>query len=124
ENTTNSLSNTGRLITNKCIREAGYKAVMGGESSDEIFGGYPFFVIEYLWGLQDTGQADKELFRKFQKAEKLSKRIFWDNPARRKSIYSPYGTYHIVHLRAVKARKLSSLLWSKELNDTVNKGAD
>jgi asparagine synthase (glutamine-hydrolysing) len=115
ENTTNSLSNAGRLIMNCAISGAGYKAVMGGESSDEIFGGYPFFVLEYLWQLEEDGLADKSLISRFEEQEKLSKRIFWDNPAGRKGISSPYNSYHIPHLRAVRATKLSSLLWSADM---------
>jgi len=40
------------------VRELGYKSVVTGEGSDELFGGYPFFKRDhFLHGLKDLGQG-------------------------------------------------------------------
>lgn len=114
ETPTNSLTNTGRFLTNKRVRESGFKAVMGGESSDELFGGYPFFALEYLWDLERKGEhISREVYSNFRKEERLSKRVFWDIPKDLKRLKSPYGSVHIAHVRTLSAEKRSKLLLSK-----------
>ncbi len=123
ESATNSLSNAGRLITNTEIRRSGLKAVMGGESSDEVFGGYPFFVIEQLWQMQDMGIDVSRQINEFKNTERLSRRIFWDDPAGRSKHISPYGTHHLIYLRALNAGKLSKLCWTREVSSNSSASA-
>ncbi|KAF7376894.1 Asparagine synthetase domain-containing protein [Mycena sanguinolenta] len=38
----------GKLLLSKAVHGAGYKVILSGEGSDEIFGGYPWFPLDYL----------------------------------------------------------------------------
>ncbi|KAF7368151.1 putative asparagine synthase [Mycena venus] len=38
----------GKLLLSKAVRDAGYKVALSGEGSDESFGGYPWFPLDYL----------------------------------------------------------------------------
>ncbi|KAJ6494705.1 putative asparagine synthase [Mycena vitilis] len=38
----------GKLLLSKAVREAGFKVALSGEGSDESFGGYPWFPLDYL----------------------------------------------------------------------------
>ncbi|KAJ6483936.1 putative asparagine synthase [Mycena sanguinolenta] len=38
----------GKLLLSKAVHDAGYKVALSGEGSDEIFGGYPWFLLDYL----------------------------------------------------------------------------
>lgn len=125
ESPTNSLSNAGRLLNTKNIRASGFKAVMGGESSDELFGGYPFFAIEYIWNMQHQGQKiSAALIKTFEKREYLSKRIFWENPKYKEKYRKPYGSAHIAHMRSINAPKFSKILWSSDYSDSTKKVAE
>ncbi|KAF8205844.1 asparagine synthase [Mycena galopus ATCC 62051] len=38
----------GKLFLSKAVRDGGYKVALSGEGSDESFGGYPWFPLDYL----------------------------------------------------------------------------
>ncbi|KAJ7633520.1 putative asparagine synthase [Mycena rosella] len=47
----------GKMLLSKAVHEAGYKVVLSGEGSDEIFGGYSFFALDYLRDADPAGEA-------------------------------------------------------------------
>ncbi|KAF7370868.1 Asparagine synthetase domain-containing protein [Mycena sanguinolenta] len=38
----------GKLLLSRAVRDAGFKVALSGEGSDESFGGYPWFPLDYL----------------------------------------------------------------------------
>jgi asparagine synthase (glutamine-hydrolysing) len=74
---TNSLSTTARLALTRGVREAGFKALMSGEGSDELFGGYPYFGIEAI--AREKGPSKHHALSRFRRAEASSRGIFWDD---------------------------------------------
>ncbi|MEZ4306926.1 MAG: asparagine synthase (glutamine-hydrolyzing) [Polyangiaceae bacterium] len=79
---TNSLSATARIAMAKRVRGSGLKALMSGDGSDELFGGYPYFGVEALWrgmlGEGETRARAEAGYRVFVEREAASKGIFWD----------------------------------------------
>ncbi|MCP4438818.1 MAG: asparagine synthase (glutamine-hydrolyzing) [Aureispira sp.] len=124
ESTTNSLSNAARFLMDGSIRSAGLKAIIGGEASDEVFGGYPYFILEGLWRMQLAGDPNAHtLFKQFKTNEKKSHRIFWDIPKGWDSLPSPYNSPVLAYIRAQKAHGLARL-WNKDIRKTANKSPE
>ncbi|KAJ7070125.1 putative asparagine synthase [Mycena amicta] len=47
----------GKTLLSKAVRDAGFKVVLSGEGSDELFGGYAFFPGDYLQASDPAGAA-------------------------------------------------------------------
>ena len=77
EMATNNLTTTARTAFTAKIRLAGFKAVMSGEGSDELFAGYPYFVLEHLWRSREDPSMRSRL-ADFYRAERESRGAFWD----------------------------------------------
>ncbi|EGO01320.1 hypothetical protein SERLA73DRAFT_51048 [Serpula lacrymans var. lacrymans S7.3] len=58
EQPTLTLHGAGKVILSKFVREQGYKVILSGEGSDEVFGGYSFLLLDYL---RDTDPASVSL---------------------------------------------------------------
>ena len=71
---------TARLALTRAVRAAGFKALMSGEGSDELFGGYPYFGIEAIWRLlaEAPSRGDRALAA-FRATEARSRGVFWDD---------------------------------------------
>ncbi len=115
---TNSLSTAARLRLTKAVRGAGYKALIGGEGSDELFGGYPYFGLEAIWRLRgsddpsDRARGDAA-YAEFRTRELLSEGVFWDDTEAWRSTPSSWGPPNVVHLRAHTTERLSRLVLSR-----------
>ncbi|KAJ7314555.1 hypothetical protein DFH08DRAFT_972607 [Mycena albidolilacea] len=44
----NTFRGAGKLLLSKAVHDAGYKVALSEEGSDELFGGYPWFPLDYL----------------------------------------------------------------------------
>ncbi|KAJ7689616.1 putative asparagine synthase [Mycena rosella] len=47
----------GKILLSKAVRDAGYKVALSGEGSDEVFGGYHWFGLDYLRDADPAGAA-------------------------------------------------------------------
>ena len=53
-----------KLLMSRHVRDSGYKVVVTGEGSDELFGGYPAFRRDlFLHGLDDLPEAERDQWR-------------------------------------------------------------
>lgn len=112
---TNSLSTVARLRLSAAVRAAGFKALAGGEGSDEIFGGYPYFVLERIWRDLARGAPGAEAaLARFRRAEALSRGVFWEDGSAWRRAPPLFGAPSVVHLRALKARPLQRALLSRD----------
>jgi asparagine synthase (glutamine-hydrolysing) len=51
-----TLHGAGKIILSNFVREKGYKVVLTGEGSDEVFGGYSFLLLDYLRALDPASR--------------------------------------------------------------------
>ncbi len=99
---TNSLSTTARLALTKAVRGAGFKALMTGEGSDELFGGYPYFGIEAIWRAKS-----RAALATFRADEARSRNMFWKDVDDPKPGALGYACAYELHVRQMQR----SLRW-------------
>lgn len=92
ETATNSLSTVARLELTRAVRAHGFKALLTGEGSDELFGGYPYFGLEAITRAGDRGAA-----RRFATHEARARGVLWEWPIR-----SPVLDLPTCHARRVE----------------------
>ena len=107
---TNSLSATARIQLTAAVRAAGHKALMSGEGSDELFGGYPYFGLEAIWRMKNGQGA----LRKFNATEAASRGIFWDDSQDFRKTAPLYGYPSAYHLRVLRTQRDSKRLFSRD----------
>jgi asparagine synthase (glutamine-hydrolysing) len=49
------LGTVGKYCLSRTVQESGYKAILSGEGADEIFGGYPWFLVDMF---EEAGSVD------------------------------------------------------------------
>ncbi|MBK8256105.1 MAG: asparagine synthase (glutamine-hydrolyzing) [Polyangiaceae bacterium] len=117
ECTTNSLSATARIRLAKSVRARGLKALMSGEGSDELFGGYPYFGAEAIQrGLLAAGEKRRIAERAwdvFQQQESASRGIFWEGGKAWRSANTLFGFPSAYEIRARSVDRASSLLFAR-----------
>jgi asparagine synthase (glutamine-hydrolysing) len=123
---TNSLSATARIQLTGAVRRAGLKALMSGEGSDELFGGYPYFGLEAIWrglGESGPGRAHAEAaWQSFRVTEAGSRGIFWDDSQSHRTTPPLFGYPSVYHLRALRMQRdvprLFSRQWLSRMGET------
>ncbi len=97
------------------VRQHGVKVCLTGEGADEVFGGYPYFKLEQLWGMSASGSPSdrsnaKALLKRFEKIEARSRGVLWDTDLKwRKTPWLlNYPSYH--QIRANYSRRYFPLL--------------
>ncbi len=116
---TNSLSTAARMRLTAAVRADGHKALAGGEGADELFGGYPYFGLEFIWRMlasedQKTRRRGQAELRRFQQEESWSKAVFWDGGRGWKEDSPRFGTPTVYAQRATRAKWLQRLILSRD----------
>lgn len=142
---TNSLSATARIRMTAAVRGAGLKAVMSGEGSDELFGGYPYFGLEAIWrarlgraqtgspgGTGTGGQAGgdggarargERAWLRFREDEAHSRGIFWDDGEAWRTSDSLFGYPSVYEQRLARMQRDSRRLFSRQWLWAMGEGA-
>lgn len=114
---TNSLSTTARVALTRAVRAAGFKALMSGEGSDELFGGYPYFGVEAIWRLvldPATRDAGERALGRFAVEEARSRGMFWESGDAWRTRGNAYGYPSAYRLRMLRATKAMQWLFSHD----------
>lgn len=115
---TNSLSTTARIGLTKAVQRSGLKAIMSGEGSDELFGGYPYFGADHLWSLlKDQSwheRARSRLWREFAATESKSRGMFWNGSPWRLPPATLYGYPSEYQARIQRVGKIRNVLFSTD----------
>ncbi|KAJ6608104.1 hypothetical protein B0H10DRAFT_2439218 [Mycena sp. CBHHK59/15] len=55
EQANTTFQGAGRILLSRAVRSKGYKVVLSGEGSDEVFAGYPWYFLDYLRDADSAG---------------------------------------------------------------------
>lgn len=124
ETATNSLSTAARISMTAAVRRSGAKALAGGEGSDEIFGGYPYFGLEAIWRRLASGDparrsSARESMKRFRDVERLSRGVFWDDTHAWRRTASIFGYPSVYAVRATRAVRLLWFLASRRTLERI-----
>ncbi len=116
---TNSLSAVARIQLAAAVRSSGNKALMSGEGSDELFGGYPYFGLEAIWRMRRspdraTQQRGDRAWERFRREEASSRGIFWDDSSEWQKAPFGFGYPSAYELRARRVRRSARHLFSAD----------
>jgi len=107
-----------KLVLSKFAHDSGFKVAITGEGADEVFGGYPFFKLERLWGRAlERGERDQEYRKSYQKFcadEARSEGVLWYRGAnyRDPEKYLGYPCYAQVRAEDNDRRAALIFAWS------------
>ncbi|MFM8931167.1 MAG: asparagine synthase (glutamine-hydrolyzing) [Gemmataceae bacterium] len=113
----NNYNALAKMVLSRYVRGRGVKVCLTGEGSDEFFGGYPYFKLEAIWRLLQTGGAHsargKELLARFRELEFKSEGLLWDGSDRWKRASGMFGYPSFFNLRARDANKCVGAFYNK-----------
>ncbi|KAJ6483941.1 putative asparagine synthase [Mycena sanguinolenta] len=95
----------GKFLLSKAVHDAGYKVALSGEGSDEVFGGYPWFPLDYLrdpdpaaarLGIILPSEAERQALAEEYQAASGMKQL----PADALSLHKSDGPRHLLNISA------------------------
>lgn len=105
-------------ILSKFVRSNNYKVCITGEGADEVFAGYPYYKLEYIWREIEAGgeqaKAGKELWKRFKKLEYRSEGVLWDSSNRWKKVEKFFDYANFYQVRAMNNFTLLPRLFNVE----------
>ncbi|KAM0546637.1 hypothetical protein ACHAPJ_010775 [Fusarium lateritium] len=69
------LGTVGKYCLSRTVQETGYKAILTGEGADEIFGGYPWFLVDMFERVKGTQSSANPLSQSSPLYEKVREAI-------------------------------------------------
>jgi len=111
-----SLSSVSRIAVMRGVRDAGFKAVCSGETSDEQFGGYPYFRLEALWrDLAAGAPSARQHLKDFSRTEGKARGVFWTQTDPPAELDPRFGYASAYALRVATAQRQLPRLLSKRV---------
>ncbi|SPJ78618.1 related to ASN2 - asparagine synthetase [Fusarium torulosum] len=69
------LGTVGKYCLSRKVQETGYKAILSGEGADEIFGGYPWFLVDMFESADSVDTSETQLHNSSQLYERVREAI-------------------------------------------------
>ncbi|KAM0207028.1 hypothetical protein ACHAPA_011855 [Fusarium lateritium] len=69
------LGTVGKFCLSRTVQESGYKAILSGEGADEIFGGYPWFLVDMFEEADSLNISTSQLHKGSQLYERVREAI-------------------------------------------------